>query len=167
MRKNNWFNRTFHSKEVAASQAEATKQTALYARRYEVLEWINSATTLGQLLNIHRKVWNIGYQNENIGPCSYGIFRTENIDTMKLEDVYLGGIYGLFTNNIPFWEAHKEDEYGANGFGIAPETKLYDIIVKQYRCHLASNIRSIAVKAKHATDEYCDLGYEIFYQKSC
>lgn len=167
MKKNNWFNRTFHSKEVEANQAEATKQTALYARHEEMLEQIRSAITLGQLLDLHKKVWKEGYQNANIGPCSYGIFRTENIETMKPEDVYLGGILGLTTNNIPFWEARKEDKYGANGFGAYPETKLYDIIVKQYRSHLISNIHAIAKKAKQMIDEYCDSGYEIFYQKSC
>lgn len=167
MKKNNWFNRTLHSKEVEANQAEATKQTALYARRDEILEQIRSATTLEQLLNLHKKIWKEGYQNENIGPCCYGIFRTESIETMKPEDVYLGGIYGLITRNIPFWEARKEDEYGANGFGITPETKLYDLIVKQYRRHLVNNIHAIAEQARQMTEEYCDLGYKIFYQKSC
>ena len=167
MRKNNWFNRTFHSKEVEANQAEATKQTALYARREEILDWIRSATTLEQLLDLHKKVWKEGYQNANIGPCSYGIFRTENIETMKPEEVYPGGVWGLTTRNIPFWEARKEDKYGANGFGISPEVMLYDLIVKQYRNHLASNIRAIAMNAKQMIDEYCDLGYEIFYQISC
>lgn len=167
MRKNNWFNRTFHSKEVEANQAEATKQTALYARREEVLDWIKSASTFEQLLDLHKKVWNEGYQNANIAPCSYGMFRTKNIETMKPEEIYLGGVWGLTTRNIPFWEARKEDEYGANGFGISPEVKLYDLIVGQYRNHLLSNIRAIASNAKQMIDAYCNSGYEIFYQKPC
>lgn len=167
MRKNNWFNRTFHSKEVEANQAEATKQTALYARREEILDWIKSASTFEQLLDLHKKVWNEGYQNANIAPCSYGMFRTKDIDLMKPEEVYLGGVWGLTTRNIPFWEARKEDKYGANGFGISPEVTLYDLIVGQYRNHLLSNIRAIAMNAKQMIDEYCDSGYEIFYQRSC
>lgn len=167
MRKNNWFNRTFHSKEVEANQAEATKQTALYARRYEVLKDIEAATTLEQLLALHQKVWSEGYQNANIGPCSYGMFRTENIETMRPEEVYLGGIWGLVTKSIPFWEARKEDDYGSNGFGIDPETKLYDIIMRQYRNHLKSNIISITADAKLLIDEYRSKNYKIFYQKSC
>lgn len=167
MRKNNWFNRTFHSKEVVANQAEATKQTALYTKRHEILKEIEAATTLEQLLDLHKKAWKEGYQNANIGPCSCGIFRTENIETMRPEEVYLGGIWGLFTKSIPFWEDFKEDYYGSNGFGIEPKTKLYDIIMRQYRRHLKSNISSIAANAKLLIDEYRDKNYEIFYQEPC
>lgn len=167
MIKDNWFNRIFHSKKVAANQAEATRLTALYARRNEILKEISHADTLEGLLRLHKKAWKQGYQNANIGPCSYGMFRTENIETMKPEEVFLGNIYGLFTKNIPFWEARKEDNYGVNGFGIKPETKLYNIIVEQYRKHLISNIRSIVMNAKDMIDKYCNMNYEIFYQGPC
>lgn len=167
MIKNNWFNRTFHAKQVAAYQADATRLTALYARRSEFLKEIAVADTLEKLLELHKKAWREGYRNENIGPCLYGMFRTKNIETMKPEEVFLGNIYGLFTKNIPFWEDRKEDNYGVNGFGIKPETKLYNIIVEQYRKHLISNIRSIAMNAKDMIDKYCDMDYEIFYQGPC
>lgn len=167
MIKDNWFNRIFHSKKVVANQTEATRLTALYARRNEILKEISHADTLEGLLRLHKKAWKQGYRNENIGPCSYGMFRTENIETMTPDEVYLGNVYGLFTKNISFWEDHKEDNYGSNGYGINPETKLYDIILRQYRLHLKHNINAIVMDAKEMIDEYCEKGYEIYFQGPC
>lgn len=166
MIKNNWINRIFRSKRVEECQKKATKATELYARRDELLKELKSITTLGELLDFHKKIWSIGYRNANIGPCSYGIFRTSSIEDMKPEEVFLGGIWGLYTKNIPFWELYKDEDYGPNGFGIEPETSLYAMIADQYRSHLRSNLRAIANAAKKEIDEYLELGYEIFYQNA-
>lgn len=166
MIKNNWINRTFRSKEVEECQKKATKATELYARRDELLKELKNITTLGGLLDFHKKIWSIGYRNAHIGPCSYGIFRTSNIEDMKPEEVFLGGLWGLHTKAIPYWEDHKHDSFGFNGFGIEPETSLYTIIVNQYRSHLRSNLRAISNVAKEEIDEYLELGYEIVYQNA-
>lgn len=165
MIKNNWINRLIHKSHVAECQVEATRLTALYARRKEMFEALQAAQTLPQLLEVHKMLWREGYQSANIGPCSYGMFRTENIETMKPEEIYLGGIWGLYTKNIPFWEERKDEDYGCNGFGLKEDTKIYTLICNQYRYHLESNIRSIVSKAREQIADYCDLGYEIFYQQ--
>lgn len=69
-------------------------------------------------MNIHKDAWGSGFQNENSGPYPYGVFRTSNIPEMTITEVYLGGIYGLNTNSISFWEEHKNDKYGCNGLGV-------------------------------------------------
>lgn len=62
---------------------------------------------------------------------------------MTPDQIYLGGIWGLFTHSIPFWE---EDKYGCNGFGIDENLSLYEMIVDQYRKLLSSNIRAMFKK---------------------
>lgn len=166
MIKNNWFNRTFHGKKVEEFQKVATKATALYALRNELIKRLTAINDLNELLAFHKEIWNLGYRNANIGPCSYGIFRTDKIEDMLPEEVYLGGIWGLFTKSIPFWEERRNDKYGYNGYGIEPDTSLYTMIVDQYRSHLRSNLNAIAVAAKKEIDKYVMLGYEIVYQNA-
>lgn len=161
MIKNNWFNRLFHATQVAECQKDATRVTALYARRNEFLTDLKSVNTLEGLLKFHKRIWREGYRNANIGPCSYGMFRTENIETMKPEQVFLGGIWGLTVKPIPFWEERKEDKYGYNGFGIPEDANLYSMIVSQYYKHLRSNLYAIISEARDLMAYYDQLGYKI------
>lgn len=71
---------------------------------------------------------------------------------MLPNEVYLGNIYGLFTQNIQFWEEHKDDKYDVNEFGISKDTLIYDLIVDQYKNILLSNIKSML---NIASEEYC------------
>lgn len=159
MRKNNLWNRIFHKKEVESTQALALEKAKLVANKNKFINELNKCATLIEVMNVHKGLWNFGFRNENVGPCSYSMFRTENISTMKPEEVYLGGVWGLSTQNIPFWEEHKDDEYGANGFGINPDTSLYKIILNQYKSHLSSNIKSIVEEAKKEITNYNINGY--------
>jgi hypothetical protein len=111
----------------------------------EALNSLSKCKTLTNILEVHKKAWRDGVRNVNIGPCSWGMYRTEDIGNMSPSEVYLGGIYGLSTKNINFWESMGYDEpYGANGFGIDPEIKLLgNIIVPQYRSQLQSNFEAI------------------------
>lgn len=111
----------------------------------EALANLSKCKTLLNILEVHKKAWRDGVRNANIGPCSYGMYRTDDIGNMSPSEVYLGGIYGLSTKNISFWESQGyEEEYGANGFGINPSTKLLSgIIVPQYRSQLESNFKAI------------------------
>lgn len=84
-------------------------------------------------MNIHKDAWGTGFQNENIGP--YGVFRTLDIPSMTPDQIYLGGIWGLVTKPVSFWEERKEDKYG---FGIDENLSLYEMIVDQYRKLLTS-----------------------------
>lgn len=57
----------------------------------------------------------------SICPNKYGVFRTKDIATMSPNDVFLGGICGLFTFNITTWELYKKTDKEA-----------YNIVLNQY-----------------------------------
>ena len=57
----------------------------------------------------------------SVCPDKYGVFRTKDIATMSPDDVFLGGIYGLFTQNIIMWELYKKNDKEA-----------YNIVLNQY-----------------------------------
>lgn len=159
MRKNNTWNRLFHKAEVQ----ENIKQMSIYTKQcsegQRILDAIESCTSLLNLINIHKDAWGTGFQNENIGPCPYGIFRTLDIPSMTPDQIYLGGIYGIVTQPISFWEAHKEDKYGCNGFGIDENLSLYGMIFDQYKRLLSSNIQAIFDKARNNYPIYKRYGY--------
>ena len=159
MRKNNAWNRLFHKAEVQ----ENMKQMSIYTKQclegQRFLDAIESCTSLLNLINIHKDAWGTGFQNENIGPCPCGVFRALDIPSMTPNQVYLGGIWGLFTHPIPFWEEHKEIKYGCNGFGIDENLSLYGMILDQYKRLLSSNIRSMFNKARSNYPYYRSLGY--------
>ena len=57
----------------------------------------------------------------SVCPDKYGVFRTKDIATMSPNDVFLGGICGLFTYNITAWELYKKTDKEA-----------YNIVLNQY-----------------------------------
>lgn len=162
MRKNNIWNRLFHKAEVQ----ENIKQMSIYTKQclegQRFLERIEESSTLNTLIGIHRDAWETGFRNKNIGPDRYGVFRTLDISSMTPDQVYLGGILGLFTCPIPFWERHKNEMYGCNGFGIDEDRRLYDIVLDQYKGLLSSNIRALFDKARSSYYLYKTLGYQNF-----
>lgn len=159
MRKNNTWNRLFHKAEVQENQ----KQHNIYLKQclegQGILDALESCKSLITLVSIHKDAWGTGFQNENLGPCPCGYIRTTDISTMTPDQIYLGGIWGLFTHNIPFWEEQKGSKYGANGFGLDPELDLYEMILNQYKGFLTSNIRSMFSKARVHYREYKEAGY--------
>lgn len=159
MKKNNIWNRLFHNTEVQ----ENKKKMSIYVKQREsgqsFINAIKNCDSLITLMHIHKDAWGNGFQNKNIGPDIYGIFRTSDILTMTPHEVYLGGIYGLNTHSIPFWEEHKNDKYGCNGFGIDANYSLYGIIFNQYKALLLSNIRYILKVADINYPYYKGLGY--------
>ena len=76
---------------------------------------------------------------------------------MTAEEVYLGGIWG--PHNIPFWEEHKDNKYGCNGFNIDENISLYKIILDQYKNILTSNIKYMMQQAKAELHLYSQAGY--------
>lgn len=141
MRKNTFWNRLFHHSEVIKNQQLKETDEFLRTSAPAFLVSIESANTLAELLDLHKKVYALGF-TRNLGPCSYGMFRTKDISTMTLNDVYLGDIYGLFTKPASFWEKHRDAHYGCNGYGISEDASLYKIILTQYKNQLLSNIRA-------------------------
>lgn len=159
MKRNNIWNRLFHKTEIK----ENKKKISIYVKQREsgqsFINAIKNCDSLINLIHIHKDAWGNGFQHENIGPDPYGVFRTSDIIEMMPSEIYLGGIYGLFTKNICFWEDHKEDKYGSNGFGIDENYSLYKIILDQYKNLLLSNIRYMLKVADMNYPYYKGLGY--------
>lgn len=149
--KNNLFNRIFRRKALKAQCEEKKRCERIVGFYKEALEKIKEANSLVKLVDVHKWIWSKGFQNYNLGPCEWGMFRTKSIPEMKPDEVFLGGIYGLYTKPIPFWESHKEP-YGASGyesFNVYPETPICEIMLNQYKDMLRTNVNAIY---NHACD---------------
>ena len=142
--RNNLWNRLFHSKALKEYQEWKEIAKSIIGWNKQLNQDLDRAKTLQDLINVHKHAWDIGYQNSNLGPCEWGMFRCECIPMLSLNTLYLGDIYGLWTNTGKFWEDHKEETMAGNGFGIDETLTVYYFIMKQYRHHLRSNINAIA-----------------------
>lgn len=158
VRKNNFINRIFYSSEINKNYVDYYKQKDLVENHKKVLQKVLNAANFEQLIIAHKYAYEKGY-HENLGPDKYGMFRTSEIESMVPSEVFLGGIYGLYTKEIPFWEEHGSEKLGTNGWGINPERSLYDIVFEQYRLHLLRNIHWIAALATAQVQEYEIRGY--------
>lgn len=154
MKKDNFWNRVFHSTEIEEEREKYDKCKRIVGFYPEIYERIQAAKNLLDLLDLHKKAWEKEFRNSNIGPCEYGMFRTNDISEMTAGEVYLGNIYGLWTFNIPEWEEHRDEPMSCNGFGINESILVYDLIVGQYRRILISNINFIKHEAQSYIDEY-------------
>ena len=141
--KDNWWNRIFHHKTLEAWNQEAKKFRKIIGWYKNIIEELNEAKSLEEILSVHKHAWEVGFRNINIAPCEWGMFRTHDILQMQPSEVYLGGIWGLTTKNIPFWNDNREETMAGNGFGIDDNKLIYDIIMQQYRNHLRSNFQAI------------------------
>ncbi len=142
--RNNLWNRIFHSRALKEYQKWKETAKSIIGWNKQLNEDLKRATTLQDLIDIHKHAWDIGYQNSNLGPCPWGMFRCDCIPMLSLNTLYLGDIWGLWTNTGQFWEKHKDETMSTNGFNIDPDKKCYDLIMQQYRQHLRSNINAIA-----------------------
>ena len=146
--KNNIFNRIFRPKKLREFNNAISFHKTIMGWLPQLEQDLNESNSLEDLMNVHKHAWEIGYRNANLGPCPYGMFRTSDILEMKPEEVYLGGIWGLSTKNIPFWEENKDETMIGNGFGIDDDIKIYDLIMSQYRNHLRSNFVAMKNQSK-------------------
>ena len=142
--RNNLWNKIFHSKALKEYQEWKEKANAIIGWNKQLNEDLKRAKTLQDLINVHKHAWDVGYRSSNLGPCPWGMFRCDCIPMLTLDNLYLGDIWGLWTNPGRFWEEHKNETMAGNGYGITPETKVYDLIMQQYRSHLRSNINAIS-----------------------
>lgn len=112
----------------------------------KLLYEIKNATTLEALLVWYKRAWKAGFQNKNLGPDKYGMFRTNDINKMTIDEVFLGGIYGLWTFSISEWENTDEQSYA--------------IVKSQYQNLLISNIIAIERQATTTLFTLAYKGYE-------
>ncbi len=161
MRRNNFWNRLFHRSEVDENQ----RQYELYRKQMETgqdfIVALENARDLRTLWRIHKDAYGTGFVHKNLGPDRYGMFRCSNILTMTPGQVFLGGIYGLSTCAIPFWEQCRDEPFGANEFGIDENRSLYGMILDQYRHHLISNIGLMDRIARMSVPDYENNGYTL------
>lgn len=157
MKKNNLWNRIFHSKTIKNNKQQYTIYLNQVARAKYYVHLIKETKDLLSLLELHKSIYNNDFCES--GPNPYGMFRCESILAMTPEDVYLGGIWGLTTNNISFWESKKTELYGSNEFGIKENTLLYDLVLEQYKRCLINGITSVYNKAQSKIPTYEVYGY--------
>ncbi len=139
MRKNNLFNRIFHSKEVKKNIAREKELSERLLNIPQFYPKLKNVKDFEHLLEIHKEMWALGLRH-NIGPDNCGYYRTSNIETMTLSQVFLGDILGLNTMSAEYWSHYPNEEYGPNGFGIDPHILIYDIMLDKYRAHLLANL---------------------------
>lgn len=128
----------------------------LLRKRYEKCNyWLQQIgdchDDLMEIMTVHKMIWNDGLRHPGFGPDRYGYFRTDDIDRMQPSDVYLGGVDGIWTNNIPAFEDIRNSE---------PD--VYRRICRQYSGQLSSNV-------KHLRDMVYDNGFarEILMDMVC
>lgn len=154
MKHYNIWNKIFHSRELNKNVADYKLQQSL-VNSYECwLTKIGNANTLSECMILHKRIWRKGFKNPNLGPDKYGMFRTIDINTMTIDDVYIGGVYGLNTLTIAQWEDYKDEPYDS-------KQTCYDIILSVYKKLLKSNIIAIANNAKVLVKQYQSKNYRL------
>lgn len=148
--KNNLWNRIFHSKALKEYQAWKKVAEAIIGWNKQLNEDLQRAKSLQDLINVHKHAWEIGYRDSNLGPCPWGLFRCDSIPELTLDNLYLGNIYGLWTNTGRYWEQHRSETIGVNGFGIKEYELIYDLLMQQYKRILKSNINAISEQTKES-----------------
>ena len=161
MKQNNFWNRFFYKETLEEEKNKYSKFKKLIGLYPELHERIVNAKELQELLDLHKKAFADGFRNQNLDVCEYGMFRAKSISSMEPKDVFLGNINGLWTHEMSYWEKSKEEPFGVNGYGIARDVKIYDMIVGQYRRHLVNNINAIKNEATHFIKEYDELNKPI------
>ena len=144
----NFWNRFFYGDAIERQRGEVARLENLVAVSEKILKSLADCKSLLGLLAIHKDLWCSGFQNENLGPNEYGMFRTKDIATMLPEEVYLGNVFGLWTFTIPEWEEKGHQWFGYNYFGIPSTTTNYEVVLNQYKRLLKKNVESITSDAR-------------------
>lgn len=154
MKANNLFNRIFYKKKLAELKKQATTYKQQLEHGTQIIDAIHKCNSLTELVELHKLAWVNGFKNENLAPQRYGMIRANSIEELTPKDVFLGGIWGLNTYPIPFWEEYKGHKYGANGFGIDPSYDMYTLILDQYKYLVKSNVQFLYEKAVKEFPKY-------------
>lgn len=107
---------------------------------------IEKAHDLDKLVSLHKQLYPL-FACPNLGPCEYGMFRVKDMSELSMDNVYLGGIYGLWTFTAREWSKptiNRQD---------------FDSILTQYKYHLISNMKVILDNATKNINSYYKKGY--------
>lgn len=127
---------TIRDIRIGVKKQEKRKKSEMKALREKYLRaaWfineIAKAKTLNEVFILHIQVWANDIRNDNIGPCAYGIFRTQDILTMKKSDVYL--YITEYSHTFTLTKLEKEED-----------KEIYNAGLKTYKNHLISNINAL------------------------
>lgn len=135
--KDNLWNKFFYKKKLQ-KRKELKRLKDIERTADEYMPRLNECNSLMGLMHLHKELWAQGLRNKNIGPCQDGIFRTQDIITMKPDEVFLGNVFGLWTFAIPEWEKIRE----------VADSIAYNIVCEQYRQLLMSNVVGMKNEAK-------------------
>lgn len=153
MKKNNIWNKIFHRKDLNKNVENLIKAKRIYNNSEDWLYQVGQANTLSELMILHKRLWREGYQNRNLCPDQYGMFRTEDINTMTIDQVYIGSeSYEINTFTIEWWEHHTDVPYN-------DKVTCYDIIFNIYKNLLISNIKELSSIARLNIEEFIKNGY--------
>lgn len=161
MKRFNTWNLVFHKKEVRDNLDKATQAHCLYGMGGKYIALAKSAHHLSELLDLHKEIWGLGYRNDGLSPNFFGMFRCPDILKMTPDDVFLGGIYGLWTFSIPFWESRRTELFGPNDIGMNPKTPVYSIVLDQYKRRLVSNIMKVVEASEKFIIDARKAGYQV------
>ena len=82
---------------------------------------------------------------------------------MKINDNFRPNFYQyscvFLLLELLFWEKHKDDKYGYNGFNLDENISLYGLVLDQYKNILTSNIKYMMQQAKAELHLYAQAGY--------
>lgn len=101
----------------------------------------HTSNSLYAIMQQHRKMWADGVQHNNFGPDKYGMFRTDSIDNLTLDSLYLGNINGIWTCKASVFE--KDDFKYKNIDTCKQLSDDYIAICQQYKRHLLLNLRAM------------------------
>lgn len=158
--RNSLFNRLFHHRTISSNikKLEDIKST-LWNHPY-LIEALNECTTLTELLNIHKQAYAAGYNNKNLSPNKFRMFRTTSISDMKPSEVFLGNIYGIWTNTLEFFESlPHQNKTHFERTEIFPIDS-YSLVFNQYYLHLLSNIEAMYESYQKILEEFKSKNYK-------
>lgn len=108
---------------------------------------LDSMHSLMDMINIHKDIYR-EFKFPALEVSPWGHFRASSVEELDANNVYLGGIYGLFTNTVAYWELNKNSKYGVNNFGVNPEVFNYTLIRDQYYMIMSNAINAELVAIK-------------------
>lgn len=152
--KENIWNKLTKSAAIEQQHKMLNHYKKLVEKSEAYMKRLTDCQSLLELLKIHKELWAAGYQNKNLGPNPYGMFRTDYISTMTPNEVFLGNIFGLVTFSIAYWEKDHTSMFGMNMYGIPATTTYYEIVLRQYKQLLKSNVKSLVCFAEQYIREY-------------
>ena len=119
------------SKELRHSYDKISQKLA-FLKNYEgELEAIYNTINFNALISIHKDMFLHHCLPVECGADPYGMYRVESIADISKDNIYLGGINGLFTHTISKWQSICKE-------GSVELHEVYN----QYWWQLLSNVRA-------------------------